>query len=85
VDGGEGPRARPHGRVRHHQVRVGVVRTGDRVSARRGAEAERGVVRAGEHVAVVGAAAPVVDAQRVADRDVAAALTADPAAKCCRW
>jgi hypothetical protein len=84
VDGGEGPRARPHGRVRHDEVRVGVVRAGHRVRAGRGAEAERGVVGAGEHVPVVRAAAPVVDAQRVADWDVAAAFAAEPAGDC-RW
>lgn len=64
--------APPHGRVGNENVRVRVADVEDRVPPRRGSEVEGTGVGADEDVAVVGAAAAVVDAEGVADGDLAA-------------
>lgn len=75
----EGPRgakivsigAGPHGWIVDENVGIRIAHITNRVPARRGAEFELAGVGAYEDVAVIRAAAAVVDAEGVADRDLA--------------
>lgn len=62
----------PHGGVGEEDVRVGVADVEDRVFAGWSSEVQVAGVGADEDAAVVGAAAAVVDAEGVVDRDLAA-------------
>lgn len=64
--------APPHGGVSDKNMRVRVADVEDRIPPGRGAEVEGARVGADEDAAVVGAAAAVVDAEGVADGDLAA-------------
>lgn len=67
----------PHKRVGNDEMRVGIADGANRVPTRWGSEFEIVLIGAYQHVAVVGAAAAVVDAEWVVNGDGAAGCSAE--------